>query len=84
MFMAYNATTKVVQLLHGARAAGGGFAAAIEFKHDETKHKDEAIQPDTLPKYGVSHVLYQHVQDELYKRYGEQNMQAVTILPPPP
>lgn len=82
MYMAYNATTKVVQLLTAPRAAGGGFTAAISFDHDETEVKEEPVQPDTLPKYGVSHVLYQHVQDELYTRYGEQNMQAVTILPP--
>lgn len=80
MHMAYNPTTKTVKLLAAAANASGGYLKSDEIKHDESTG-EEAIQPDDLPKHGISHVLYHHVKDILYRVHKETGMRDITILP---
>ena len=67
--LAYNATTKVVKVQMPGDAPGAGFTDIGDIIHTPVT--------DTLGS-PTSHVLFHHVQDELYKE-GQQNMQFVDI-----
>jgi len=70
--LAYNATTKVAQLLPNTYTnLPVGSTLVGTFHHDNDIDDEEG--------FDVSHVIYQHVQDLLYG-IGVQDMQSVKIL----
>lgn len=66
--LAYNATTKEAKIQMPGDAPGAGFTDLGDFHHPMPS---DELGPD------VSHVLWHHAQDLLYRVADEQNMQAV-------
>ncbi|QHJ81339.1 MAG: hypothetical protein [Bacteriophage sp.] len=70
----YAAATSAVQVRLTADAApGGAFVKLIDIVHEPLDNLPGAEGRD------VSHVIYQHVQEALYRLHGVQNMQLITI-----
>lgn len=68
--VAFNALTGVVRVQADGAAAGAGFTVLDKFDHPDT---------DSLGRAGVSHALYSHVQDVLYRKAGIQDMQRISV-----
>lgn len=71
--VAYNATTKVVKVQPTGSTLGTGFTNKGTFDHDN--------DPDDQLGDEVSHVIFQHVRDLLYKA-GVLDMASVKITIP--
>lgn len=70
--LAYNPTTKVATVLLSATALPSGSVDIGTFTHPDGD--------DHLSRSARSHVLFHHIQEMVYKRYGEQDMKSVTIV----
>lgn len=70
----YAAATNAVQVrLTTDAAPGGTFVKLIDIVHEPLDNLPGAEGRD------VSHVIYQHVQEALYRLHGVQNMQLINI-----
>lgn len=70
--LAYNPLTKVARILPSATAMPAGFTNAGVIHHEDPN--------DNHIKFAVSHTLFQHVQERLYKQFSVQDMASVTIF----
>lgn len=70
--VAWNPTTRVATVLLAATALPGGSQLAGTYTHPDPT--------DELSRSEYSHVTYQHVQDALYRAFGWQDMQRVSIV----
>lgn len=70
----YNPTAKIAEVRLQADAAP---AAPFVLLGDIIHEADD--NASGMQKMAISHVIFQHVQEQLYLQYGEQNMQSVTI-----
>jgi len=68
-----SADKKTVYVARGGDALPAGATVAMtSFKHGETG--------DGVDVHAANHVLYQDVQDALYRQKGIENMQAISIV----
>lgn len=71
----FNPTTRVVEVRLLADAAPAApFVVLGDLTHEETNDNASGMQ-----KHAISHVIYQHVQEALYKQHQVQDMQRITI-----
>lgn len=68
--VAYNAKLGIVRVQADAAAPGTDFVVLGKFTHPD---------PDSLGPFAVSHAMYSHVQDIMYREAGIQDMQSLSI-----
>lgn len=77
----YHAASRTIRLESGSGSApaaisGGGYTSLGTFRHDNDAEVSTGL--NGMQGLADNHVLYQHVQDALYKQ-GVQDMQSIKI-----
>ncbi|AHC56536.1 hypothetical protein JJJA_0020 [Achromobacter phage JWDelta] len=68
--IAYNAKLSIVRVQADGAAPGTDFVVLDKFNHPD---------PDTLGPFAISHAMYSHVQDVMYRKAAIQDMQRLSI-----